>query len=84
MISKVTPLGLAEDAPGSGTYGALFGGIAISVDMNAREARVFTAPNIATDRDFDALESVLARLGIMALATTATMVGSLILLTAAF
>jgi hypothetical protein len=84
MQSQITPLALAEESPGSGVYSAMFGGVMVTLDTGKREARVFTAPNIATDEDFDAAETVLSRLGIMAMASMATMVGSLVLTTASF
>jgi hypothetical protein len=82
MQNQATPLALREETPG--VYAADFGGVMVTVDTNKREARVFTAPNIATDQDFDAAETVLSRLGIIAMASTATMLGSLILVTASF
>jgi hypothetical protein len=84
MIPNTTPLALAEESPGSGVYSAMFGGVLITVDTLKREARMVTAPNIASDADFDKAQTVLSRLGITALAATSAMLGSLVLTTASF
>lgn len=82
MQSQATPLALAEAAPG--IYFADFGGVSVNIDLNNRLVEVFTSPDDATDADFDAAETILNRLGITGLETTAWTEVGLFVLTASF